>query len=251
MYLLLRFLPLYFIMVALPRVALFANRFVPSSPGGWVANPYDLLGILFATGLGLGVYVASYYTTNDVEEDPEGFDYDQLTSAQKRSHDKRLQKRSLKKRVARRAIIVGIVFALLDSLFNVAEVALIARQRGYIQSLVEPSNGDWISLATVWAFGLIPTIASFLSGWLVSSVDQVPGLGKSTSKVSIPIPAVRQAEPAQNNKAEPKENNKAKSVAVDINGMSVEQIMERYGVSQRTAYRWVAKRKGNKNVSTG
>lgn len=173
MELLLRLLGFYFIMVALPRVAVFANRFIPVTPDGWGFNPFVLLGVLFAIGLSFGVYAMTYFAAS-IPKELEKQDVTSLSPAKKKEYLYKKEVYESQVKVAKRAFIAMIAFALLDSVFNLAEVASVAAQGGYIVSVFQPVNRDLVSLGAVWAFGLFPTFAAALAGWVVSSLDQVP-----------------------------------------------------------------------------
>lgn len=273
----LRLLGVYFILVALPRVAVFANRFVPTAPEGWSVNPYQILGIFFALGLGLGVYVMTYFAASLSKKFQEE-DVDEMSPKKRKEYERKLEIYQRQQIVAERARIGAFVFALLDSLFNLAEVASVAVAGGYIASIVRPVNGDIINLLAVWGFGLIPTFASALAGWVVSAVDQVPPqyrggegrelfIGKDNSKpapprevytpqepVSTYVPdnsSFQLSKPTNHRGARIRLGKKqflqdyhsgdlAKFMAErGIQDLNAQALQTIYGTSERNAYRWL------------
>lgn len=183
---LLRTLGLYFILVAMPRVAIFSNRFTVPGPEGWLFNPYDALGILFAIGLGLSIYTFSYFASlNAVKDDewedeiPPG-DMTLQQRAAKRRRDRKLRDRET---ASKRALYAAYLFAAIDGLFNLAEVSSVAIISGAINDIFSPVGNDVISLIAVWVFALVPTFASFIAGWVTAAVDKIPE--KPVSRTSV------------------------------------------------------------------
>ena len=100
-----------------------------------------LLGWAFAAGLGAAVYVSAYYTR---------------VSGLDRNGDEDRRSKS----VRRAAMVSLVLFAAVDGLFNLAEV---------LRSLTDPTL-----IAAAWVYGLFPTLAAGLLGWLQGHVDRLP-----------------------------------------------------------------------------
>lgn len=258
---LLRTLGLFFILVTLPRVAIFANRFVPENPWDWWVNPFGALGLLFAIGLGVGVYVTAYYAASAPTVDNDDIKPEEMTRHQRTRYEKKKQVLDARYAVAKRALLVGIAFAILDSLFNLAEVGYAAQQRGMIEGLF---RGELILVLAVWAFGLFPTFASAISAWMVSSLDKVPSQYRGSKAEALPIigkvirkdKPVATPEPSEEEQPNTEPTLSSKQIKANFindynsgklgkyledNGLefTAGEIETLYGVSERTAYRYL------------
>lgn len=257
-------------MVALPRVAIFANRFTVPGPQGWPFNPWDALGVLFALGLGLSIYTFSYFSSmaevDEDEEEEKG--WSDLTPYQKGK--RRLRRK--KEVAAARARVGGILFAVFDGLFNLAEVSSVAIANEDIVSLTWPRNSDWIALVAVWIFGLAPTLASFIAGWVRAAVEKVPErkdkdepltklyrsimgwlAGKFDTK-----PKRKHTPTTRAKKARSKKKSNSRTKYPEFKGMmagktrddvSAPEIADKLGVSNKTIYRYLNRLEEERNGS--
>lgn len=272
MYSLLRLLPFYFIFVALPRVAIYANRFTIPGPEWLQWNPYNILGILFAIGLGTGVMVMSYFSNmgrSDADLYRNNRDLQEMSAQQQAAWRRKVAEGKALKIAARRAATAAVVFAILDGLFNLAEVASVAIDTGHIQGIVSPANGNIVGLISVWAFGLVPTFSSFMTAWVMGAVDRTSEIKAKASsmtwkQVLVALFAGDQAQTAQvasttarrttrRKKSGGKKNAKArfmqdvsqtKATIADLRA-NVDEIVREYGASKRTVFRWIAEVENN------
>jgi hypothetical protein len=133
-----------FILITLVRVAEFSSIRMKA---GW-------LGWAFSIGLGVGVYLSSYFTREHV-------------SARETERGEKQDKRSVT--VQRWSLVALIIFALIDGLFNVAEV----------WSAVDPQ--DMLMQIATGAYGAFPTLAAALLGALQGHIDRLPKPPAQTS----------------------------------------------------------------------
>lgn len=256
---LLKSLGIYFLAVAIPRVALFANNFtIPAPEWGWLNfNPWNAMGLLFALGLGLGVYVFSYYASKaaprtDTEKAKES------DNSQKKAYIRRRNKDiSQRKATAMMANGAAILFALADSIFNMAEVSEMAIERSQIVSLVQPIPTREVVFVAVWIFGLFPTIGSLVAGLVLAGVERIPDINdgynqkkqqKPKKKVSpgslSSTPTVRTNGNGHRPKVKRNANGKKGQFLATYAGMArtdidVQEIATDYEVDERTVYRWL------------
>jgi uncharacterized membrane protein len=250
LYQLLRVLPLYFILIVLPRVALHTNKYtLPGNPN-WPFNFYDILGVLFALGLGTGVYIFSYYSTLT-----RGYEKEEITEAmtanQKGSVKRKNREIVTRATAARRATIAAYLFAILDSMFNLAEVLSVAVATGILTSPTTPGVGEnYLTLFSVYVFGIFPTVAIFVAGWVRSALDQIPGfevglniLGKRRTVTKSVTPkekpkVKKQSKPRSEDKQEFLAWARAEGLTTETARARKDEIMGRFNVKTRSFYRW-------------
>lgn len=120
-----------FLFITLARVAAFSANSMQAGFLGWI----------FATGLGLAVFVSAYFTRVSVT--------DKSGAEARRS------------RYARIIATVNLVlFVVVDGFFNLAEVLL---------NVTDPN----LQVAA-WTYGIFPTVAAALLGALQGAVDRLP-----------------------------------------------------------------------------
>lgn len=204
-----------FIAITLWRVGQFAQA---RMYGGWV-------GWLFSIVLGAGVFVSAYFTRSAITKD---------TGEDARS-----------KAARDIAMMCLVICVAADGLFNLAETWL----------TVQPA--DTLLIVATVIYGTLPTIAAAIFGMLQGRIDRLP---LPPAKVSVwltfrkaLVAAIERKASAAETKQEPAAKLPAKRKRKDnrndwrslpeedrslIAGMKTAAIVQRYGVSERTARNW-------------
>ena len=195
-----------FIAITLTRVASLTAGIMGA---GW-------LGWLFAAGLGFGVLLYAYW----------------------------LRSKTLGGRAK-----VGLLFlVLVDGGFNLAEV--------YRHMIAQGTWNDGLLKAAGITYGIFPTLACLLLGWLAGGIALLPPVPMAKTAV---IPRVKLWIAAQFDNALPSPTDSGKpepapqlTEAIPLTQaqflalpnaamMSPAEVMAKCGISQRSAYRWLAK----------
>lgn len=165
---LLKFVPIFVVLVVLPRVASFL-ALLGNSPGE--LDMHDLIRWAFAAALGLGVIATSYFSQ---EVHPPEYEDEAPNPREKKRREKEAAYFAAVNNavpVAKRALIV---FAILDGTFNLGDALNGASTNGLFNPLVHGAALVALYVMITIIFGISPTLLSVVLTRVVAAVDKIP-----------------------------------------------------------------------------
>jgi len=160
-----RVLPIFLILIVLPRVSSFVRTMSPQTPG---PDVHDLISIMFALSLGVGTITSSYFSRN---EDPPDYDDEPSSPKERRRRERELAYYATSKNAVVPARIAMLFFATFDGVFNLADAIYGASEVGLLDV---PGAEGLAYKAAVAIFGLAPTVLAIVLSWTIAMVDRIP-----------------------------------------------------------------------------
>jgi hypothetical protein len=161
---LLKFIPIFVVLVVLPRVADFVGHM---SPPGIVPT---LIRFAFAASLGLGTIATAYFSD---EAQPPIYDDKPANPRERRRREREAAYYAAMLTAAPYAKRAMWLFATLDGTFNLADAAMGAAQNGLFRTETHGSLAYLYAAGTI-IFGIAPTVLAIALTRLISLVDRIP-----------------------------------------------------------------------------
>lgn len=161
---LLKFIPIFVVLVVLPRVADFVGKM---SPEGGI---HTLIRFAFAASLGLGTITTAYFSSG---AEPPDYDDEPNNPRERRRREREAAYYSTMLTAAPYARNAMWLFAILDGLFNLADAMMSASANGLFDVETHGSL-TYLYIAGTVIFGIAPTILAIALTRLISLVDRIP-----------------------------------------------------------------------------
>jgi len=161
---LLKFIPIFVILVVLPRVADFLSYM---SPDGLIPT---IIRFCFAASLGLGTIATAYFSDG---AQPPVYDDEPQHPRERRRREREAAYYAAMLAAAPYAMKAMWLFAFLDGLFNLSDALMGAWNNGLFD--VETyGNLSYLYLIATIVFGIAPTVLAIALTRLISLVDRIP-----------------------------------------------------------------------------
>ena len=165
---LLRFIPIFIVLVVLPRVASFVGLIGNNAPG---FDLHDIIRFAFAASLGLGTIATAYFSD---ETEPPEYDDEPNNARERKRREREAIYFAAMLNAAPYARGAMILFAFLDGTFNLADAFYGATGSGLLDPTMHGQIEVYLYGAATFLFGVSPTILAIVLSRVNSMVDRIP-----------------------------------------------------------------------------